>query len=36
MPANKAKKPRKQLKASKKLSATRPLSSFPPDPCGKL
>jgi hypothetical protein len=36
MATKKAKKPSKQLKASKKLAATRPLNGYPPSPCGKL
>jgi hypothetical protein len=33
MATKKAKKSGKQLKAPKKLAATRPLSAFPTDPC---
>jgi hypothetical protein len=36
MPAKKVAKSSKQLKKSKKLEATRPLSAIPTDPCRKF
>jgi len=36
MATKKAKKPGKQLKQGKKLTATKPLGHFPPTPCVKI
>jgi hypothetical protein len=36
MATKKTRKPGTQLKHGKKLTATKPLTYFPPNPCGKI